>query len=71
MKTTQFKTELKSKSIEELNVALEALLRAHFSLRLQKGLQSIGKTIDFRTLKRNIARVRTIITEKTKKAVIL
>ena len=71
MKTKQFKIELNSKSIEELNVELEALLKAHFSLRLQKGLQAIGKTSAFKTLKRNIARVRTIITEKTKKAVIL
>lgn len=56
--------ELRNKSVDELNQELEALLKAHFSLRMQKSMQSLTKTSEIRIVRRNIARIRTILREK-------
>ncbi len=57
-------TELRAKSTAELNTELEALLKAHFSLRMQASMQQLTKTSELRAVRRNIARVRTILHEK-------
>ena len=57
-------TELRAKSVEELNVELEALLKSHFSLRMQVAMQQLTKTSEIRKVSRGIARVRTILHEK-------
>ncbi|MBY0379266.1 MAG: 50S ribosomal protein L29 [Burkholderiales bacterium] len=57
-------TELRNKTVEQLNEELEALLKAHFSLRMQKSMQQLTKTSELRIVRRNIARVRTILSEK-------
>ncbi len=57
-------TELRAKSALELNTELEALLKAHFSLRMQASMQQLTKTSELRAVRRNIARVRTILREK-------
>lgn len=57
-------TELRNKSVTELNSELEALLKAHFSLRMQKSMQQLTKTSELRVVRRSIARVRTILREK-------
>ena len=57
-------TELRVKSTEELNTELESLLKAHFSLRMQVAMQQLAKTSEIRRVKRDIARVRTILREK-------
>ncbi|MDD3265756.1 MAG: 50S ribosomal protein L29 [Burkholderiales bacterium] len=56
--------ELRTKSVEELNSELEALLKSHFSLRMQVAMQQLTKTSDIRKVRRDIARVRTILREK-------
>ncbi len=56
--------ELRAKSVEELNSELEALLKSHFSLRMQVAMQQLTKTSDIRKVRRDIARVRTILREK-------
>jgi large subunit ribosomal protein L29 len=56
--------QLRDKSIDELNQELEALLKAHFSLRMQKAMQSLNKTSEIRVVRRSIARLRTILREK-------
>jgi len=40
------------------------LQRAHFSLRMQQGTQQLQNTSQLRNVKRDIARVRTLLTEK-------
>ncbi len=60
--------ELKTKSVAELRQELHALLKEAFSLRMQKGMGETPKTHDFRVVRRNIARIQTIMTEKTKGA---
>ena len=56
--------ELRGKSAEELNQELEALLRAHFALRMQIATQQSNKTADLGKIKRDIARVKTVMREK-------
>jgi large subunit ribosomal protein L29 len=56
--------ELRGKSAEELNQELESLLRAHFALRMQVATQQSNKTADLGKIKRDIARVKTVMHEK-------
>ncbi len=57
-------SELRGKSAEELNKELESLLRAQFALRMQVATQQSNKTADLGKLKRDIARVKTVMREK-------
>lgn len=56
--------ELKAKSVEELNKELMELLKAQFSLRMQKATQQLTNTSQVGKVRRDIARVRTILREK-------
>jgi len=58
--------ELRGKSGEELQKELEALMRAQFGLRMQVATQQLGNTSQLKKVKRDIARVRTILREKAK-----
>ncbi len=60
-------SELKAKSIEELNAELLALLREQFNYRMQASTGQLAQTHLLRIVRRNIARVKTIITEKAGK----
>ena len=57
-------TELKEKSVEELNAELIILLREQFNLRMQHTTGQLEKTDQLRKVRRNIARVKTILTQK-------
>jgi len=57
-------TELKGKSVEELNAELLNLLREQFNLRMQHSTGQLEKTDQLKKVRRNIARVKTILTEK-------
>jgi large subunit ribosomal protein L29 len=59
-------TELRGKNGEELQKELESLLRAQFGLRMQLATQQLSNTSQLKKMKRDIARVRTIMKEKTK-----
>lgn len=58
--------DLKAKSQQELREQLSGLLREQFSLRMQKGTGQLTKPHELRRVRRDIARVNTIINEKTK-----
>ena len=60
-------SELRSKNGEELQKELEGLLRAQFSLRMQLATQQLSNTSQLKKVKRDIARVRTLMKEKTSK----
>ncbi len=60
--------ELRAKSIDELNNELIELLRAQFSLRMQQATQQLGKADQLGKVRRDIARVRTVLAEKAKQA---
>lgn len=59
-------TELRGKSADELQQELNALLKAQFSLRMQKATQQLTNTSQLGKVKRDIARVRTLLAEKSK-----
>lgn len=56
--------ELRAKNEVELNSELESLLKAHFSLRMQVSMQQLTKTSELKKVRRDIARVRTILRER-------
>ncbi len=56
--------ELRSKSVKELGAELLELRKEQFNLRMQKGVGQATRVHLFKLNKKNIARVKTIITEK-------
>lgn len=54
-------SELRKKSPDELRQILDDLLRAQFSLRVQIATQQTNKTHQLRQIRRDIARVRTVL----------
>jgi large subunit ribosomal protein L29 len=56
--------ELRQKNGEELSKELEGLLRAQFGLRMQLATQQLSNTSQLKKVKRDIARVRTVMREK-------
>ncbi len=61
-------SELRAKSATDLDKELNDLLKAHFSLRMQLATQQLTNNSEIQKLRRDIARVRTLIGEKAKKA---
>ena len=59
--------ELRAKNGEELQKELEGLLRAQFGLRMQLATQQLSNTSQLKKVKRDIARVRTVMREKAAK----
>ncbi len=57
-------SELRGKTQEDLRKELESLLRAQFSLRMQKATQQLSNTSQLRKVRRDIARVRTVLGSK-------
>ena len=60
-------SELRSKDAAELGQELESLLRAQFNLRMQRATQQLSNTSQLGKVRRDIARVRTLMTEKAGK----
>ncbi len=58
--------EFKTKSVDELKTELNELLREQFNLRMQKGMDQTGavRPHAFKQVRRNIARVKTLLREK-------
>ncbi len=57
-------SELREKSVEELNAQLLELLREQFSLRMQKSTGQLEKTHLLKNVRRDIARVKTVLNQK-------
>ena len=60
--------ELRAKSVDELNNELIELRRAQFSLRMQLATQQLTKVDQLCKVRRDIARVRTVLAEKARQA---
>ena len=56
--------ELRAKDQAQLSKELEELLRAQFSLRMQKATQQLTNSSQLKRVRRDIARVRTVLNEK-------
>ena len=57
-------SELREKTVEDLNSELMALLREQFNLRMQNGSGQLSRPHQMKDVRRNIARVKTILNEK-------
>ena len=57
-------SELREKSIEDLQKELHGLLREQFNLRMQKGTGQLSQPHRVSQVRREIARVKTILSEK-------
>jgi large subunit ribosomal protein L29 len=60
-------SEIRGKNGEELQKELEGLLKAQFGLRMQVATQQLSNTSQMKKVRRDIARVRTIMKEKAPK----
>lgn len=60
--------EMRAKSPEDLNKELLSLRKAQFSLRMQVATQQLTKTTELGRVKREIAQIKTILTEKSRAA---
>ena len=61
-------SDLRAKDVAALEKEVADLLRAHFGLRMQKATQALTNHSTMRKTRRDIARVKTILTEKKKGA---
>ena len=68
MKTNEFIKELREKSTEELNQELVNAKKELFNLRFQNATNQLENTSRIKEVRKNIARIQTIITEKSKLA---
>ena len=64
MKTKDFVKELNNKSVDELNNELVAAKKELFNLRFQNATNQLDNTSRIKEVRRNIARIQTVITEK-------
>jgi len=56
---------LKTKTEVELRDELNGLLQEQFSLRMQKGMGQMTNVNELRRVRRDIARVKTVMTQKS------
>lgn len=59
-------TQLREKSVEELNAELVELRRAQFNLRMQRGTGQLAKPHQFDVVRKDIARIKTVLNEMNK-----
>ena len=64
MKATKFNEELKKMSADELNAKLKELKEELFTLRFQHAINQLDNPQKMVDVKRDIARVMTILSEK-------
>ena len=64
MKINEFVEDLKTKSATELNEELVAAKKELFNLRFQNATNQLDNTSRIKEVRKNIARIQTIITEK-------
>lgn len=56
--------EIREMSVEDLKAKIEELTRERFNLRFRSATESIENPMRFRSLRRDIARMQTILQEK-------
>jgi large subunit ribosomal protein L29 len=66
VKINTFVEELRGKSVEELNEELVAAKKELFNLRFQNATNQLDNTSRIKEVRKNIARIQTVITEASK-----
>ena len=64
MKINKFVEDLKAKSVAELNEELVAAKKELFNLRFQNATNQLDNTGRIKEVRKNIARIQTVITEQ-------
>jgi large subunit ribosomal protein L29 len=64
MKTLDMRKNLRKKSIGDLEKERDELLREQFNLRMQRGVGQAARPDQFSKVRKNIARINTMINEK-------
>ncbi len=64
MKTKEFREDLRSKNVDELSAELVAAKKELFNLRFQNATNQLDNTSRIKEVRRNIARIQSIMTEK-------
>jgi large subunit ribosomal protein L29 len=64
MKTKAYMEDLAVKSIDELKKDLVDAKKELFNLRFQNATNQLGNTAEIKKVRRNIARIQTVITQK-------
>jgi large subunit ribosomal protein L29 len=57
-------SDLRQKNEQELSKELDGLLREQFNLRMQQGTGQLAKPDQMKKVRRNIARIKTVLNEK-------
>ncbi|HCL03421.1 MAG TPA: 50S ribosomal protein L29 [Lachnoclostridium phytofermentans] len=68
MKTNKYVEELQVKSTTELNETLVAAKKELFNLRFQNATNQLDNTSRIKDVRKNIARIQTVISQKAKAA---
>ena len=68
MKIKTFVEDLKAKAVAELNEELVAAKKELFNLRFQNATNQLDNTSRIKEVRKNIARIQTVITEKSQNA---
>jgi len=68
MKTNNYLEELRSQSVADLNAQLVDAKKELFNLRFQNATNQLDNTSRIKDVRRNIARIQTIISEKVNAA---
>ena len=68
MKTNKYLEGLQEKSAQELSVELTEAKRELFNLRFQNATNQLDNTSRIKEVRRNIARIQTVISQKTRDA---
>ena len=66
MKADKFVKELKNKSVEDLNKDLVTAKKELLNLRSQNATNQLDNTARIKEVRKNIARIQTVITEKAR-----
>lgn len=66
MKTKEFMKELNAKSVNELATDLEAAKKELFNLKFQNATNQLENTSRIKEVKKNIARIETVIAAKAR-----
>ena len=64
MKTKDFINELNSKSVDDLQKDLVAAKKELFNLRFQNATNQLDNTSRIKDVRKNIARIQTVIAQK-------
>ena len=66
MKTNKYLDELKAKSVDELQTEIVSAKKELFNLKFQNATNQLDNTARIKEVRRNIARIQTVITQNAK-----